>query len=47
MKVTYSTKYFSHSKVDTPSFMPDENIEITLQDFKEGRDPILEAVIKK
>lgn len=47
MQITYSTKYFSYSKTDSPSFMPDENIEVTLQDLKEGRDPVLEAIIRQ
>jgi len=47
MVVTYSTKYFTHAEKDTPSLMPDIPVEVTFQDYREGRDPFLEAVLKR
>lgn len=44
--VSYSTKYFKHSKEDTDSFYPDITIELSVQDFKEGRDPVMDYIIK-
>ncbi|HUT75470.1 MAG TPA: hypothetical protein VM221_11645 [Armatimonadota bacterium] len=43
--VTYSTKYFAHSKQDTPSFMPDLLVEPTFADYQAGRDPLLETIL--
>ncbi len=44
MVVTYSTKYFTHAKEDTPSLMPDIPVEFSFQDYKKKRDPFLQAV---
>jgi C-terminal processing protease CtpA/Prc len=44
--VSYSTKYFTHAEQDTPSLMPDILVEMTFQDYRTGRDPFLEAVLR-
>lgn len=44
--VTYSTKYFTHSKRDTPSLEPDIEIDLTFSDYVSCRDPVLEAILK-
>lgn len=46
MSVSYSKKYFNHSKEDTPSFMPDKIIELTIEDFKNGSDPVMGEILK-
>jgi hypothetical protein len=43
--VTYSTKYFQHADDDTPSLMPDITIEISLKDYKDRRDSVLDAIL--
>lgn len=45
--IRYSTKYFTHNNEDTPSFNPENIIAITFDDYKNGNDPILEAIIKR
>jgi len=47
MVVTYSTKYFTHAKKDTPSLMPDIPVEFSYRDYREKRDPFIEAVFRK
>ncbi len=42
--VTYSTKYFTHSTEDTASFIPEIQVEFSFRDYREKRDPFLEAV---
>ncbi|MGE5631621.1 MAG: hypothetical protein ACM3TR_11065 [Caulobacteraceae bacterium] len=46
MWVTYSTKYFTFIKGDPITFMPDRIIEVALQDYMDGKDPVLDALIK-
>ncbi|NOH16111.1 S41 family peptidase [Clostridium cochlearium] len=46
MEVSYSTKYFTSSKEDTPSFMPDKIIEPSISDFLNKKDSIMENIIK-
>jgi len=47
MVVTYSTKYFTHAQEDTPSLMPDIQVELSFRDYREKQDPFLEAVWSK
>ena len=44
LPVRYSTKYFKYSDEDEDSLMPDMAVETSIQDFAEGRDPVLEAI---
>ena len=44
--VSYSTKFFRHSKEDTPSLLPDHTVEMSIEDYVAGRDPVLEAILK-
>jgi hypothetical protein len=46
IRVSYSTKYFSVAKEDTPSLLPDIEVEPTSQDYLTGKDPVLAAVIR-
>ncbi|WP_027624060.1 S41 family peptidase [Clostridium lundense] len=45
MKVRYSTKYFTNSKEDTPSFMPDKIIEPSVLDFINKKDSVLQSIL--
>lgn len=45
MQISYSTKYFTNSKEDTPSFMPDILVEPSISDFINKKDSILEKII--
>lgn len=45
LRVGYSTKYFSYSQDDTPSFVPDVLVELSSADYFAGRDPVLEAIL--
>lgn len=47
MEVSYSTKYFTSSKDDTPSFMPDEIIEPSIPDFLNKKDSIMENILRR
>ena len=44
MTVQYSTKYFIMVTGDPESLSPDYNVEITSQDYINGRDPVLEFI---
>lgn len=45
LAVTYSTKYFRNAPEDTPSLFPDQLIELSIDDYLKGRDPVLEAIL--
>ncbi len=45
--VHYSTKYFPELKDDPPALMPDLRIPLTAADYFAGRDPVLEAILKR
>ena len=45
IEITYSTKYFTTAKEDTPSLMPDIDVKIQASDYFSGRDPVLEAIL--
>lgn len=48
LSVRYSTKYFQKIKEsDPPSVMPAIEIEPTFDDWSNGRDPVLEAILKR
>lgn len=46
LTVTYSTKFFQLSAVDTPSLMPEIPAESGFQDFVAGIDPSMDAILK-
>lgn len=46
IEITYSTKYFSNYEKDIDTFIPDEVIESTLEEFIEGKDIILEKILE-
>ncbi|WP_243186882.1 S41 family peptidase [Clostridium muellerianum] len=45
--VYYSTKEFKESKVDTPAFIPDKIIELSIDDYAAKKDPVLDFILKK
>jgi hypothetical protein len=45
--IQYSTKYFAHSKEDTPSFNPDVVIQPSIRDYLEYRDPVMEHILNQ
>jgi hypothetical protein len=45
LPVTYSTKYFTISKMDTDSFYPDIPVVLSFKDFLNNRDPVLERIL--
>jgi C-terminal processing protease CtpA/Prc len=45
LQVSYSTKYFTHSDQDTPSFMPDILVDMSPEDYFTGKDPVLETAL--
>jgi len=45
LRVFYSTKYFEYVEGDPASLFPDRQIKLSLQDFLNNRDPVLEAII--
>ena len=47
MDVYYSTKEFKESKVDTPSFVPDKIIELSIDDYAAKKDPVLDFILNK
>jgi len=46
LTLSYSTKYFSHSEVDSDSFMPDYDKRTSFKDFINGVDPAFEFALK-
>lgn len=44
--VSYSTKYFSYSEEDTDAIYPDIPVELTIEDYLNNRDPVLEKILK-
>ena len=44
IRVGYCTKLFARSKKDTPSLEPDVAAPLAFEDWRTGRDPVLEAV---
>lgn len=47
LPIQYSTKYFKTMQEDSPSLMPDVLIETTIEDYRQGRDPVLEKVLQR
>jgi hypothetical protein len=45
IRVGYCTKYFEQSKVDVESVAPDVAAPVTWDDWREGRDPALAAIL--
>lgn len=46
IRVFHSTRFFRLSATDPPSLEPDVGVEIRSQDYFEGRDPVLETVLR-
>lgn len=46
LDISYSTKYYKSMKEDMPSLEPDIEIELSLQDYIDNRDPILEKILQ-
>ena len=47
IKVLYSTKYFKETDDHVNSIMPDELLEVSFEDFKNGIDPVYEWIKKQ
>jgi hypothetical protein len=45
--VSYSTKYFQFVEGDDPCLTPDVLVELTLDDYRALRDPVLDAILAK
>ncbi|NLY54881.1 MAG: peptidase S41 [Firmicutes bacterium] len=45
LRVSYSTKYFKNSAVDTDSLLPDLEAILSLADYEAGRDPAMDAIL--
>lgn len=45
--IRYSTKYFNNYDKDIPSFIPDKQIELSIDDYINNNDPIMDYIIKK
>jgi hypothetical protein len=43
--VSYSTKYYAFVKEDVPAVLPDQRIDASWPDFREGRDPVLDWIL--
>ncbi len=46
IQVSYSTKYFTHSQLDTDSLHPDFIVEVSILDYLNKKDPVLEQILK-
>ncbi len=46
LRIGYCTKLFKLSATDAPSVEPDVAAPVTIEDWKRGRDPALEAVVR-
>lgn len=46
LAISYSIKYFTMAKEDTDSFYPDITVELTLEDYLNGRDPVLADILR-
>jgi hypothetical protein len=44
LQISYSTKYFKNSDIDTNSFKPDILIETNFSEYKQGIDPVFEYI---
>ena len=47
LTVGYSTKYYKFQEADTEGVIPDHLIELTWEDYKSGRDAVLEWVLSQ
>jgi len=47
LKIQYSTKYFQNSIKDLKTITPDYLIDISFKDFKNGKDPVYDWIIKQ
>jgi hypothetical protein len=47
LTLQYSTKYFKRTNTDLKTIIPDKIIEQSFKEFKEGRDPVYEWILKQ
>lgn len=47
LNINYSTKYFKRSEKNLKTITPDYIIESSFRDFKEGKDPIYDWIVKQ
>ena len=46
LNVSYSTKYFTHAEEDTSSFYPDISVDLSICDYINKKDPVLEKILR-
>ena len=46
LEVTYSTKFFKDIDEDVNLLLPDINVEVTIKDYVDNKDPVLERILK-
>jgi hypothetical protein len=46
LNVSYSTKYFTHAEEDTDSLYPDIRVELSVHDYINKKDPVLEKILR-
>lgn len=47
LSLQYSTKYFKRTDKDSKTITPDKIIEPSFTEFKSGKDPIFEWILKQ
>lgn len=45
--VSYSTRYYTFLDQDVPAFLPDVRIDPSWPDFRAGRDPVMEWILRQ
>ena len=45
--VSYSTRYYKFLDQDLPAFLPDVRIDPSWPDFRAGRDPVMEWILRQ
>ena len=45
--VSYSTRYYTFADEDVPALMPDQRIDPNWEDFKAGRDPVMDWILQQ
>jgi hypothetical protein len=47
LMVSYSTRYYTFLDQDVPAFLPDVRIDPSWPDFRAGRDPVMEWILRQ
>ena len=46
LRIRHSTKHFHFSKEDSPSLIPDIQVDVSSSDYFSGKDPVLQAILE-